>query len=345
MASSVSLRAVVAIPARNEQDRIGPCLDALREQTGLAPGSFGILFLLNNCTDDTAAVVRDAARSPALLRVIEVEHDGATAGWARRVAMDAAADWLDEAGESDGLLLTSDADSRVSHDWVRKNLDAVAAGADAVAGRIILDADEAALLPPALHRRGRLEGIYERLLTEIGARLTPEPHNPWPCHWGTSGATIALRLPVYRRIGGVPAMACGEDRALIEAVVAHGYRVRHAPDIAVVTSGRLDGRAEGGVADTIRLRCAIPQTPCDNRLERLDRFLARCLATRRRPAKTVPAAAYRPLRPSALPVNIALARILVTGLRGISRLRAERRAGRPLIVSDATPASLLTPPR
>ncbi len=114
------------------------------------------------------------------LRIMEVEHADASAGWARRVAMDAAADWLDEEGAGDGVLMTSDADSRVASDWVRKTMGAVACGADAVAGRIVLDEDEARRLPASLHKRGRREAAYERLLTEIGARLDPEPGDPCP---------------------------------------------------------------------------------------------------------------------------------------------------------------------
>lgn len=46
-------------------------------------------------------------------------------------------------------------------------------------------------------------------------------------------------------------------------------RIRFSPDIVVATSGRLKGRAPGGVADTLRLRCAEPEAPCDEALEPL----------------------------------------------------------------------------
>ena len=347
MSLIASLRAVVAIPARNEQDRIEACLAALRDQEGIAAGSFGILLFLNNCTDATAEVARSVAAALPRCRIIEIDHHKASAGWARRMAMDAAADWLAQEGAADGVLMTSDADSRVAPDWVRKTMDAIAAGADAVAGRIVLDEDEAKRLPASLHERGRQEAAYEQLLTEIGARLDPEPGNPWPCHWTASGATIAVRASVYRRIGGVPDMACGEDRALIDAVRANGYRVRHAMDIVVVTSGRLDGRAEGGVADTIKLRCDLPQSPCDDRLERLDRFVWRCLSNRRarrRNAVISEPASFKPLLPAALPANIEFARVFVRSLRLIDRLRAERRAETRRTAPDPRSASLPMPP-
>ena len=274
--------AVVALPARNERDRIAACLASLTRQDGLPAGSYGILVFLNNCTDDTQPLVDQWATSSSCpVRVLYRDHAGATAGWARRSAMEAAAGWLAEEGADDGVILTTDADSRVGTTWIADNLACVAAGADAVAGRITLDPDEASLLPPALHARGRLEGEYEALLTELGARLDPEPWNPWPCHWTTSGATIAVRRTIYNRVGGMPALVVGEDRAFIAAVRRHDAFVRHAPHIEVITSGRLEGRAPGGAADTMRLRCDVLDSPCDERLEPVRLAIRRVLWRRR----------------------------------------------------------------
>ncbi len=195
--------------------------------------------------------------------------------------MEAAAQWLFEEGAEDGVILTTDADSRVGGTWIRDNLACIAAGVDAVAGCIALDPQEASLLPTALHARGRLEGEYEGLLTELGARLDPEPWNPWPCHWTASGATLAVRRTVYNRIGGMPALPVGEDRAFVAALRRHDARVRHAPYITVVTSGRLEGRAIGGAADTMRLRCQDLEALCDPRLESIRRAMQRILWRRR----------------------------------------------------------------
>ncbi|MGY2047744.1 glycosyltransferase [Methylobacterium sp. JK268] len=274
------LACIAAIPVRNEAERIGACLRALSVQDGVA--GFGIVLFLNNCTDGTAREVAALRGTlPVPLRVIACVSDRATAGWARREAMEAAASWLEEVGSPDGVILTTDADSRVPADWVRRSLAALADGADAVAGRIALDPDEAARLPESLHARGRLESRYEALLTEIAARIDPRPDDPWPCHWTDSGASLAVRLSVYRRVGGLPPLALGEDRAFVAALRAADARVRHEPGIVVVTSGRLEGRAPGGAADTMRLRCAAPESPCDPRLEPLLRALRR-YAWRRR---------------------------------------------------------------
>ncbi len=351
-----SVSAVVAIPVCNEQGHIEACLASLDQQFGLQTSSLGVLLFLNNCTDDTAGFI--AAAAPTLsyaLRVAVCDDPAASAGWARRLAMDAAADWLDETG-CDGVLLTTDADSRVPPDWVARNLANIAAGADAVAGRLALDPVDSALLPAALHARGALEGEYEALLAEIAARIDPAPGNAWPTHWCRSGASLATRLSTYREIGGMPDIPCGEDRAFVEAVLAHDRVVRHDPELVVVTSGRLLGRATGGVADTIRLRCDAPDSFCDDRLERLERVVGRALLRRRLrrlhaagrrtavrrwiralsvDAKSAlriaglpafgaiyaaletasPRLTYRPLRPAGLPNQIGRARLLVAALR------------------------------
>lgn len=270
------LKAVVAIPACNEAERIEDCLRALNEQEGLGGSGLGILLFLNNCTDGTAHVV--AALRPSLVvpvRIVERDFTEANAGWARREAMEAAAAWLEETGTDDGVILTTDADSRVPPDWVARNLAAITDGVDAVAGRIALDEADAARLPAALHARGSLEGAYETLLTELEAIIDPLPHDPWPRHWTTSGATLAVRLSTYRRVGGMPPLAVGEDKAFVSSLLSSDARVRHDPDILVVTSGRLDGRAPGGAADTMKLRCEVPESPCDPRLEPLPRAVFR----------------------------------------------------------------------
>jgi hypothetical protein len=270
----VRLRAVVAIPAKNEQRLLGECLRALSAQRDLdgrplSRGVFGIVVLLNDCEDESATLARSMAASlDAPMRVVECElpAGAAHAGGARRRAMDLAAAWLEQS-RHDGLLLTTDADSRVGPSWIADNLAAAEEGVDAVAGSIALDVGDELALPETLRERGDQESVYEQQLIEIGALLDPRPHNPWPHHATMSGASLAVKLSAYRRIGGLPPLPVGEDKALIAALEAHDARVRFAPEICVVTSGRLHGRAAGGVADTIRLRCEHPDALCDEMLE------------------------------------------------------------------------------
>ena len=275
------IETVVAIPVRNEAERIGACVTALASQIDLRPGALGIVLLVNNTTDGTEAAI-EAVRPglPHALRVVVRDSADANAGWARRGAMEVGAAWL-EATRGGGALLTTDADSRVAPDWVVRNLAALAAGADAVAGTIALDPVDAARLSPALQARGRLEAEYHALLDELAAAIDPDPDDPWPNHTVESGASLAVTLAAYRRVGGMPPVALGDDRAFAAKLREHDFRIRHDPAVRVVTSGRLAGRAAGGVADTMRTRQENPDCLCDARLEPFARALLR-LRWRRR---------------------------------------------------------------
>ena len=74
-------------------------------------------------------------------------------------------------------------------------------------------------------------------------------------------------MQAYRRTDGVPDLLCGEDRAFVAALRRVGTRIRHAPEVHVTVSGRIVGRAAGGMADTIRRRLTQPDCYVDERLE------------------------------------------------------------------------------
>jgi hypothetical protein len=227
------------------------------------------VIFANNCSDESAELARSLVQHlPFAVRIVEayLPRARAHAGGARRAAMDLAEAWLVERGEDDGVILTTDADSQVSPVWIANNLAAIDAGVDAVLGRVALD-EEGDLLPQALHCRGRLESAYEALLTELSALLDPLDYNPWPHHATISGASLAITREAYRRVGGLPNVPLGEDKALIAELSRHDARIRFCPDIQVTTSGRLNGRAPGGVADTLRLRSIDPGAFCDETLE------------------------------------------------------------------------------
>ena len=284
-----SLGAIAAIPVRDEEDRIEACLDALLAQRDLSgrplpSDALGLVLLLNNCSDRTAAIARGrlaASGAPFAVVNVALPPSQANAGFARRLALDLAALWLERADRRDGVLLTTDADSRVPPQWLACNLAAIHAGCGAVAGRVTLEPAEEGLLPQALMRRTARENAYEQALLALSARIDPVAHDPWPNHWSASGASYGVTLDAYRAIGGLPYPASGEDRALADMLLRHDIPIRHDPDIVVVTSARLDGRACGGVADTIRMRCDDPEAPGDERLEPLPNALRRYLWRRR----------------------------------------------------------------
>jgi cellulose synthase/poly-beta-1,6-N-acetylglucosamine synthase-like glycosyltransferase len=265
---------IVAIPVRDEEERLPACLRALarqRDRLGQAipPALVRVVVFANNCTDRSAGLARKLGAGLSLdIRVVEDRLPSATAhaGNARRAAMDLAEAWLVEAGEKDGVILTTDADSQVAPNWIAENLAAFAAGAEAVLGRIDLD-EEGARLPEALHRRGELEDTYERLLTELSWLLDPLGHDPWPHHATISGASLGVTRTAYCRVGRLPRVPVGEDKALIALLSRHDARIRHCPTAHVITSGRTHGRAPGGVADALAIRSREPDAFCDEALE------------------------------------------------------------------------------
>ena len=284
LASSSAIRSgfVVAIPVRDEEERLRACLGALarqRDRFGLSipPTLVRIVVFANNCRDRSASLARRLGESWSLnVRVMEayLPPAAAHAGNARGTAMDIAEAWLAEQGETHGVILTTDADSQVAPNWIAENLAAFEAGAEAVLGRIDLDG-EGKFLPDALHRRGELEDTYEGLLTELSWLLDPLEHNPWPHHATISGASLGITRTAYCRVGRLPRVPLGEDKALIASLSSQDARIRYCPTIHVTTSARTKGRAPGGVADTLRARSRDPQAHCDEALEPFSTAFAR----------------------------------------------------------------------
>lgn len=242
--------AAVAVPLRDEAGRIAACVDALDRAAAGWPGRVSVVAFANGCRDESVAVL-DALRPRhlALHRLAAtLLPPHAHAGWARRCALDAAADLL---GRPADLLLSTDADTLVARDWFAANARRLAGGCDAVAGRAVTPRAERAAHGPRAKRRLDGLGRYYTLLDRLRAAGEPRGGEPWPRHYYEGGASIALTLGLYRRIGGAPTPRLAEDRALFERVRAHGGRVCHPVDVRAFTSCRSEGRAPGGMADTV----------------------------------------------------------------------------------------------
>ena len=257
---------VVAVPARDEAERISTCLEALLNQrdldgVALPAGSIKIVVLANNCRDSTAEVARG---SGDLIQVMEqtLPPKSANAGAARRAAMDAAIALLPG---NEGLICTTDADSRPRPDWIARLWKAVDEGAGAVAGAVDFDPREAS--PIAFSEARHRESLYSALQAEIVAHADPETHNPWPNHIWAWGANLAVTGAAYRQVGGLPPQPLAEDRAFVEQLRRHDIPVRHCLEARVWTSARRIGRAEGGLASLVDDHAGQDCAPCDAALE------------------------------------------------------------------------------
>jgi cellulose synthase/poly-beta-1,6-N-acetylglucosamine synthase-like glycosyltransferase len=243
-------RIAVAVPARNEAERLGACLERLTTlERDDRVRSLAVVVLANNCEDATVEAAESIAEAwPGTVRVRSVTLGAgrANAGWARRLALDAAAEHLQSPHD---VLMSTDADTWPAPDWVRRTLDHLDRGWDAVAGLARLDPGEVRRLPAGYRRRFAQIRRYQASLDRLKAAR--DASEPWPRHFYEGGASMALTLSAYRAIGGAPTPSVGEDKALFDAVRRAGGRVRHPTDVRVVTSARLQGRASGGASDTL----------------------------------------------------------------------------------------------
>ncbi|MBV2148040.1 glycosyltransferase [Sphingobium sp. AS12] len=247
MADTIAMTLCVCVPARNEAARLPILLDALAMQDW--PGALPVVIAINNSTDDSRAVA-DAAchRHAGRLDVHIVERtfapEQAHAGSARRIAMDTGLGILPALDNA--ALVSTDADSRPPRDWLHNIATAFSRGADMVGGRIDIDSDEP--LPPPVHRLRTAWDEYWAAVRAIEDAIDPLPWDPAPRHGDHTGASLAIRAELYLACGGVPAIASGEDRALVLAALARGARLVHPVTVYTRVSPRLEGRAEGGMA-------------------------------------------------------------------------------------------------
>ncbi|GJE56857.1 hypothetical protein EKPJFOCH_3367 [Methylobacterium thuringiense] len=252
---------MVCVPARDEVERLPRLIRSLAAQDGF-PEDAGLRVVIaaNNCSDGTVEAVRAmiaGGETAALdVRLIETTLAPAEAhvGTARRLALETGADWLDEEGCEDGVLLTTDADAWLPPDWVAANLRALST-AEIVGGRLII-ARETELDPAVAGLHARIER-YWQAVRALEDRLDPPVHDPAPRHGDHTGASLALRAALYRAVGGLPALRRGEDNALVGRVQEQGGRLRHCPAVSVHVSDRAHGRAEGGMAVEMIRRLAV----------------------------------------------------------------------------------------
>jgi glucosyl-3-phosphoglycerate synthase len=252
-----ALRASVVVPARDEEDLIGSCLEALATQTGVTPHEYEVLLVLDRCTDETEERARKIGASHPSLRLHFLDGPGKGSGPARQVGMDAACVRLLQVDSPEGLIACTDADTVVAPDWLVAQLRAVSEGARAIGGRIEL-ADDGSL-PESVGRRHAEEGRlrHERLLSD------PNPTGETQ-HWQFSGASMTLTAAVYTQVGGLEPLTSLEDEHLESALRHHDVPIDRLLSVRVTTSPRLEGRATRGLShDLARIALSLHEEPAD----------------------------------------------------------------------------------
>ncbi len=253
---SSALKLSVIVPVKNEAESIVDCLRCLYNQRDAfnQPVNFEnyeVMVLANNCTDNSFEIaVKFGKEFPDFnLHVAQVQLPPAKAniGYVRRVLMDEAYNRLAMVNAGDGIIASTDADTRADCFWVTAIMDEIHKGADAVGGRIYAE---------SLHNSCRLfylrDIAYRMLIAKAESVIDPQKNNPWPSHHQYFGASLALKCSVYRRCGRLPGVPHLEDTALYNALVRIDANIRRSPKVKVYTSDRTAGRVEVGFSEQLQ---------------------------------------------------------------------------------------------
>ncbi len=253
------LQVCVVVPVRNEAGNLRATLQALAGQRGfdgqpLPAQTFEVLLLLNNCTDDSAAVAQQLAHEhPALplhTAAVDFAPPKAHVGQARACLMAAASSRLRAAAcGAQGIIASTDGDSRVDVHWVAATLLEFEQGADVVGGRITSQAADGET--PGLRRLVRRDDLVRLWRARLESLIDPELGDPWPRHYQHFGASLALRVWAHDAVGGSPRVPFLEDEALVRLLKARDLGVRHSPRVRVLTSGRREGRVQVGLSQQL----------------------------------------------------------------------------------------------
>jgi cellulose synthase/poly-beta-1,6-N-acetylglucosamine synthase-like glycosyltransferase len=123
----ISCRVCVIVPVRNEAENMRATLLALTNQVDLTgkplkKNCYEIIVLANNCTDDSAEIVRHFARThpDLMLHLLEktIPSDRAHVGWVRKLLMDEAYRRFQLIGRDSGIIASTDGDTRVASTWI-----------------------------------------------------------------------------------------------------------------------------------------------------------------------------------------------------------------------------------
>jgi glycosyltransferase involved in cell wall biosynthesis len=220
----VITRVGVVVPARDEENLLPRCLDALYEAaerlTEERDVDVTIVVVLDSCTDESAAIAAGYDDVTALAL------DAGSVGLARAAGCAAVLRRHAPSSPSTLWLASTDADSRVPAHWLARQIELAEQGAELILGTVTVDdwTDH----PPHLAQRWAAEYVAR----------DGHPH--------VHGANVGCRADAYLAAGGFPGLPCDEDVALVSAL-ADRVIVR-AGDITVSTSARLRSHAPGGFA-------------------------------------------------------------------------------------------------
>ncbi|PSR18071.1 glycosyl transferase [filamentous cyanobacterium CCP3] len=250
----------VVVPVRDEAATLDETLAALVDQVDfegrpIPPSHYEVIVFTNNCVDESAAIVRQFARQHPEHQIHLIDQtlppEEACIGRVRQILMDEAYRRRCWVAQPQGIIASTDGDSRVDRQWIAAMLHEFERGADAVGGRTVTQRAQRNALD-ARTRATYLRFVgYRYLIKQLEDCLDPDPFDCPPRHYQFFGANFALTHEMYALVGGLPPLPTGEDVALHQALLAFGAKVRHSFLMKVTTSARQQGRASLGLADRL----------------------------------------------------------------------------------------------
>lgn len=229
----------VIIPAHNEEDDILGCLESLQRSHSYAVERgincrFRVVVVADACTDATAGIVEDFAARHRNVFVLATSFQsvGRARDFGWRHFMRTEESTTGEDSDSAWVWVAfTDADSRVPEHWITTHLELAARGVDCLVGTVA----------------PRPETATAELVATWHANHELLENHPY-----IFGANMGLRASALEAIGGVPPLECGEDEAIVDAVLREGGRIRRTDDCRVLTSAHLSGRVNGGFSSYLR---------------------------------------------------------------------------------------------
>ena len=206
------------VPAHNEADHIGACVRSLNiasRSSRLKGETVLVVVVLDDCDDETGAIVREAG---ALALSVRARNVGAARAAGADFALVAGARWL----------AFTDADSVVAPEWLADQLDL---HSDAVCGTV-------AVRDWGVYGE-QMQRHYERTYTDADG------------HGHIHGANLGVSAGAYCRAGGFKPLTSSEDVALVEALRNTGARIAWSARPRVETSARKTFRAPLGFGATL----------------------------------------------------------------------------------------------
>ncbi|MFO1364983.1 MAG: glycosyltransferase [Moraxella sp.] len=212
----------IVIPAHNEADNISACLDAIKQAIAQLSSDIAVqmVVVLDSCDDDTLSKVQNA-------HVDWMRCEFRCVGKARdlgvRYLIEQGADWI----------ACTDADSIVEADWLVAQIKHLKA--------------ETAAMPTAM-----ICGVVSvdcwDALSESTKQQYLAHYQDCMNHRHIHGANLSFASQDYLAVGGFDELTCHEDVGLVKKFEQANLPIIWSNLVRVVTSSRLDARAEEGFA-------------------------------------------------------------------------------------------------